>query len=424
MQLKEFDIILDIKRSIKNEYIEVVRGDYGTNVLNIQLQNGLNNYDLTNTKTEIVFAKPDGTTVIQDENNGVAVVNATEGRMTCTLNTNTIAAAGKVVAEVRVLSDIDDMLLTSTRFDFFVRRAIFGDDTIKSTNEWPLLKKLLEVSESEELRETEELIRQSNEEERIQNEQTREDNEEQRIVKETERGVAESTRINSENERIANEEVRRTNEQNRQSNEVTRIEEESIRQSNEVTRNENEDIRISQEESRVLAEESRESNETIRQQNENERESNEVIRVSNEDERELNESNRVSAETDRVQAEITRQEGYNQAIDNFSTDSTQAINDFNTQGQQKINDFVTETERVEAIYPTRLTNVENDLAEHKLDYEVTQEELEEVKDDLAEHKLDYMAHRFRDLKNDKVYKFGFQVSSEGNPQIIYEEVIE
>ena len=214
-------------------------------------EDGLNNYDLTGTKIEIVFAKSDGTTVIQDENNGVAVVNATEGRMTCTLNTNTIASPGKVVAEVRVLSDIDDMLLTSTRFGFYVRKAIFGDDTIKSTNEWPLLKKLLEVSESEELRETEELIRQSNEEERIQNEQTREDNELNRNINEEQRIVKETERINSENERIANEEIRRTNEQNRQSNEVIRIE--------------NENIRISQEESRVLAEESRESNETIRQ---------------------------------------------------------------------------------------------------------------------------------------------------------------
>jgi len=298
MQLKEFDILLDIKKSVKNEYIEVVQGDYDTNVLNIQLQNGLNNYDLTNTKTEIVFAKPDGTTVIQDENNGVAVVNATEGRMTCTLNTNTIAAAGKVVAEVRIM-DLEGKLLTTARFDFFVRKAIFGDDTIKSTNEWPLLKKLLEASESEELRETEESIRQSNEEERIQNEQTREDNElnrnineEQRIVKETERGVAESTRINSENERIANEEIRRTNEQNRQSNEVTRIE--------------NENIRISQEESRVLAEESRESNETIRQQNENERESNEADRISSELARESNEDTRIANENARVQAEDVR----------------------------------------------------------------------------------------------------------------------
>src|SRR5690606_32146687 len=132
MELKEFDIILDIKRSIKNEGIEVVRGDYGTNVFNIQLQNGLNNYDLTNTKVEIAFAKSDGTTVIQDENNGVAVVNAT-GRIICILNTNTIAAPGRVVAEVRIM-DLEGKLLTTGRFYFFVRRSLVSDETIESTN--------------------------------------------------------------------------------------------------------------------------------------------------------------------------------------------------------------------------------------------------------------------------------------------------
>jgi len=146
LQLKEFDIILDIKRPIKNEYIEVVQGDYGTNVLNIQLRDGLNNYDLTDTKTEIVFAKPDGTTVIQDENNGVAVVNATEGRMTCTLNTNTIASPGKVVAEVRV-SDLEGKSLTTARFNFFVRKPLITDDAIESTNEFPILNQLITTTE-------------------------------------------------------------------------------------------------------------------------------------------------------------------------------------------------------------------------------------------------------------------------------------
>ena len=50
--------------------------------------------------------------------------------------------------------------------------------------------------------------------------------------------------------------------------------------------------------------------------------------------------------------------------------------------------------------------------------------IKKVEEELAEHKQDYMPHRFRDLKNNKIYKFGFQLSAEGNPQIIFEEVIE
>jgi hypothetical protein len=50
--------------------------------------------------------------------------------------------------------------------------------------------------------------------------------------------------------------------------------------------------------------------------------------------------------------------------------------------------------------------------------------IKKVKEELTQHKLDYMPHRFQDIKNNKIYKFGFQLSAEGNPQIIYEEVIE
>ena len=80
----------------------------------------------------------------------------------------------------------------------------------------------------------------------------------------------------------------------------------------------------------------------------------------------------------------------------------------------------------------------DELTQLKLDFASQQQEiiaarqgkaslganLTAIKDDLAQHKLDYMPHRFQDLKNDKIYKFGFRLSAEGNPQIIYEEVIE
>lgn len=49
--------------------------------------------------------------------------------------------------------------------------------------------------------------------------------------------------------------------------------------------------------------------------------------------------------------------------------------------------------------------------------------LQEVGSELATHKADTMPHKFEDLKNTVTYKFGFQLSAEGNPQIIYEEVV-
>jgi len=44
-------------------------------------------------------------------------------------------------------------------------------------------------------------------------------------------------------------------------------------------------------------------------------------------------------------------------------------------------------------------------------------------DDLIAHKAENMPHQFINHKENKTYKFGFQVSVDGKPQIIYEEVV-
>jgi len=48
--------------------------------------------------------------------------------------------------------------------------------------------------------------------------------------------------------------------------------------------------------------------------------------------------------------------------------------------------------------------------------------VQEISAELVTHKADTMPHKFEDLKNTVTYKFGFQLSAEGNPQIIFEEV--
>ena len=44
-------------------------------------------------------------------------------------------------------------------------------------------------------------------------------------------------------------------------------------------------------------------------------------------------------------------------------------------------------------------------------------------DAIQSHKLAIMPHQFQDLLTGKTYKYGFQLSAEGNPQTIYEEVV-
>ena len=141
MYIKEFDIVIDIKNSTKQEPFEVVQGDSQSNLLNISMTNGLEPYDLTGTTAEIVFYKSDSTTVQQTQKTGVVILNAPDGKIQCTLKTNTIACPGKVVAEVRVLSD--EVLLTSARFEFYVRKSLINDKTIESTDEFPVLTQLM-----------------------------------------------------------------------------------------------------------------------------------------------------------------------------------------------------------------------------------------------------------------------------------------
>lgn len=139
MQLKQFDIILDIKKNLKNENFEVVQGDMNTNILNITLYDSLQIYSLAGLTVEVAFDKPDGTTVLQDSTNGVTIAG---NKIICTLNTNTIAAPGRVLSEVRVFSGSN--LLTSAKFEFYVRKSIVNDETVESTNEFPILNQLIE----------------------------------------------------------------------------------------------------------------------------------------------------------------------------------------------------------------------------------------------------------------------------------------
>lgn len=116
MQLKEFDILLDIKKQRKTEKFEAVQGDNKTNVLNITLTNSEQEYPLINNDIEVAFKRADGKVIIQED---VTILN---NRIKCMLDTSTIAVPGKVIAEIRIINT--NFLLTSTQFEFNVRQSI------------------------------------------------------------------------------------------------------------------------------------------------------------------------------------------------------------------------------------------------------------------------------------------------------------
>lgn len=362
MILKEYDIRLDIKRSQKQDYIEVVQGDYETNIFNIQITDNLEPYNLTGLSVEIAFAKPDNTTVLQDEDNGVTIEDAEQGKIKVVLKTNTIAAAGKVYAEVRIKDG--DMILTTARFDFFVRRAIFGDDTIKSKDEWPLYEQLLEAAENENERIDNENTRIQNETQRENQEIIRQQNEQDRTTAESARNVAESDRQTNEQSRINNESIRQQQESDRMVNEQERINAEEQRISAESERLSAENERISREQERIENENTRVANEAERQLAEQERINAENMRISNETTRQSNEQARINAELERQTNEQLRreQEDYRQAS---IADIENRWNQLTTAQQQDAEVIDARTSTIkEKTFPTlnaRLEEIEQDV---------------------------------------------------------------
>ena len=68
------------------------------------------------------------------------------------------------------------------------------------------------------------------------------------------------------------------------------------------------------------------------------------------------------------------------------------------------NEIVTQTE-----FQSELADLTTDLAEHKLDY--------------TEHLNSTMPHKIENLKTGKTYRYGYQISADGIPQVISEEVV-
>ncbi|HWQ29864.1 MAG TPA: BppU family phage baseplate upper protein, partial [Negativicutes bacterium] len=139
MPIKTFDIDLDIKNPEYKlvPYVEVVSGDTDTNQLNINLFEDFTPVNASGNTAVICFAKPDGTTVFQN----LAIVDDTKAQYTCVLSTQTIVVPGRVRAEVSLYEGTKR--ITSTRFEFVVRKALLDEGTPESSNEFSALTEAL-----------------------------------------------------------------------------------------------------------------------------------------------------------------------------------------------------------------------------------------------------------------------------------------
>ena len=140
---KLYEFSLDIKRQSPSVDVgELVMGDKDSNVLKIKLLDGKAIYALTDKQVSVVFHKSDDTTVMQstDDEDAPITVSPTH-EILCVMKTNSFSAYGQLDGEV-VMRDATTVL-TSQPFTFWVREPLGGDDTIASTNEFPILLQVL-----------------------------------------------------------------------------------------------------------------------------------------------------------------------------------------------------------------------------------------------------------------------------------------
>lgn len=144
---KLYEFSLDIKKQDPSLSVgTLVAGDRDSNLLKIKLVDAKATYDLTDKQISIVFHKADDTTVMQsteDEDSPIMVTPTHE--ILCTLKANSFACYGQLDAEVVVRTETT--VLTSQPFSFWVREPLGGDDTVSSTNEFPILLQILQAEE-------------------------------------------------------------------------------------------------------------------------------------------------------------------------------------------------------------------------------------------------------------------------------------
>lgn len=141
----------------------------------------------------------------------------------------------------------------------------------------------------------------------------------------------------------------------------------------------------------VIDEETRKSNEIIRQDNEQLR-----VQLYND----------LMAQLDRIE----------QIQEQVPETVLEAIN--------SLRDELGNLEDLETIDKSSIINAINEINQALLTHQQnTNQEIGQVASDLAAHKAENMPHQFINHKENITYKFGFQVSVDGKPQIIYEEVV-
>lgn len=213
---KDYRFNLDIKNKSFVPKMEFIRDDINTGVLNITLTEDGVPIDISDTKIEAVFRKPDKTTVLDK----VDIIDARAGEIKVLLSTQTISKVGEVLGYISIFQE--NAKLTSKMFKFKVSENFDTDELVKSSNDLSFLQVLVDAGRNE-------VKRIAEEDKRLKNESGRQTKETERCNLENKRKSDEKIRNNKEIERLENEKIRISSENQRIKAETSRIEAEKSR---------------------------------------------------------------------------------------------------------------------------------------------------------------------------------------------------
>ncbi|QEL88488.1 BppU family phage baseplate upper protein [Bacillus mycoides] len=142
MTFKTYEINVDLVNDASTtNTIRFSQNDRNSAKLLLTITNKGAELDLSQAKSvRMSFKKSDGTRVFQ---NDCQTINAMKGKYQILLKTQTLAAAGNVIAQIHI--EEEDRTIDTQKFLFVVNDSLASDDAIESTNEFTIIQKAIEA---------------------------------------------------------------------------------------------------------------------------------------------------------------------------------------------------------------------------------------------------------------------------------------
>jgi hypothetical protein len=138
---KKFNITLDINQTatIKYKNMILVSGDINAYHFDISLVDNGSPLDLTSVDHAWVIFRTSANTVVQGT---LQITDTLTGKLTYTLGSQEISKEGVVFAEIELYGSNNETI-TSSRFEFYVKKELNTDDAVKSSTQYSVLTNLI-----------------------------------------------------------------------------------------------------------------------------------------------------------------------------------------------------------------------------------------------------------------------------------------